>query len=269
MGKTVACIIARTVSKRLPLKVLRDIYSGVPMIDFLIKRVKKVECIDEIYLCTSTEDVDDILEDIAIRNEIKLYRGSPDAVIERMISVGDLESADIVLRITGDNPFTSTEHLNQQILFLKERSLDYVRLINVPLGATAEVISLKALKDCYARMDPNISEYLMLFLFEPKVYKCGVVAITERDYSNLSVTVDTHADLTRARILLTELKLREPLEIKLLDIIDVFGKVDLPSGVIEPSGMVKLPYDRLISYDEFSADMNRRKDSSLRLNCYE
>ena len=104
--KVVACIIARTVSKRLPLKVLRDLINGVSMIDFLVQRIKKVSEIDEIYICTSINIVDDILEDVAIRNDIKIYRGSEDEVIERMISVGDLEQADVLLRITGDNPLT-------------------------------------------------------------------------------------------------------------------------------------------------------------------
>ena len=101
MAKVVACVIARTVSKRLPLKILRDLKPGLSMIDFLIQRIKSVDKIDEIYLCTSEEAVDDILADVVSRNGIKLYRGSADAVIERMLAVGDIEKADVLIRITG------------------------------------------------------------------------------------------------------------------------------------------------------------------------
>ena len=35
---------------------------------------------------------DDIMEDIAIQNGINVYRGSPDEVIERMVSVAKITS---------------------------------------------------------------------------------------------------------------------------------------------------------------------------------
>jgi len=40
MAKVVACIIARTVSQRLPLKVLRDFVPHLCMLDFLIQYAK-------------------------------------------------------------------------------------------------------------------------------------------------------------------------------------------------------------------------------------
>ena len=63
--KTIACIIARTVSKRLPLKVLRNVTEQFSVLDFIIQRLKFVNNIDKVYLCTSSEPVDDIMEDVA------------------------------------------------------------------------------------------------------------------------------------------------------------------------------------------------------------
>ncbi|HYC85305.1 MAG TPA: hypothetical protein VEB86_08790, partial [Chryseosolibacter sp.] len=173
MGKVVACIIARAVSTRLPLKVLRSLGGEYTMLDYMIKRLKTIRIIDEVFICTSYETVDEIMEDIGARNDVKVYRGSPENVIERMIAVGDLTDADLLIRITGDNPFTSVEYINDQVEFLRNRSLDYVRLIDVPIGATAEVMTRKALENCHAAMDPSVSEYLMLFMFEPKNFRCG------------------------------------------------------------------------------------------------
>ena len=73
------------------------------MLVLLIKRLKKTN-IDDIYICTSNHASDDIMEDIAIQNGIKVYRGSPDEVIERMVSVAKITEADILLRITGIIP---------------------------------------------------------------------------------------------------------------------------------------------------------------------
>ncbi|QIE60616.1 hypothetical protein G5B37_13900 [Rasiella rasia] len=266
--KTVACIIARTVSTRLPIKVLRDLTPGTTMVDFLVQRLKTVQQIDEIYICTSTQPVDDVLEDVAIRNKVKLYRGSEDKVIERMIDVGTSENADIVLRITADNPFTTTEYIDDQIQFLIDNELDYSRIVEVPIGASPEVIRFSALKDCYSKMDPSVSEYLMLFLFEPKTYKCGVLQVFEEDYSNYTVTVDTPIDLVRTKKVL---EIFGSHDITLKDIIAIYKDAshDLPVTQFAMAGDVKLPYGKMVSVAEFSEDMNRRKQNSIIKKVYE
>jgi spore coat polysaccharide biosynthesis protein SpsF len=266
--KTVACIIARTVSTRLPVKVLRDLQPGVSMLDFIVKRLQAVSSIDEIYICTSENPVDDIMEDVAIRHKVKLYRGSEDKVIERMIHVGDAEKADVVLRVTGDNPFTTTEYLDEEIQFLIENQLDYKRIVEVPSCATPEVIRFDALNDCYSKMDPSVSEYLMLFLFEPKNYACGVLKVFPEDYSNYTVTVDLPADLERTKGVL---EIFGSSEILLKDIIAIYQDTsyNLPLKEFAMAGDVKLPYGKTVSIEEFSADMTRRKNESLIKKLYE
>ena len=202
MTKTVACIIARTTSVRLPLKVLRSLFEQYAVIDFIIERVKKVEMINDIYICTSYEPVDDILEDVARRNGVKIYRGDPTNIIERMLSVGEIENADNLIRITGDNPFVSFEYINDQIKALVNNKLDYIRLVDVPIGATAEVMTYDALKKCSRIMNQDYSEYLMLYMFDPENFKCGVIRPLDGDFSGQSITVDTKEDLKKAKDIL-------------------------------------------------------------------
>lgn len=272
MAKVVACIIARTVSKRLPLKVLRDFAPHMGMLDFLIQHVKNQPVIDEVYVCTSTEDVDDILEDVALRNDAKIYRGSADEVIERMLTVGEMEQADILVRITGDNPFTAVELLQRQVAFLQQYQLDYVRVTDLPLGATAEVFTLDALKRCNELMDPKVSEYLMLYLFEPRHFKCGVIKAYDKDYSAYSLTVDQKDDYTRSKMILGALEFNGNFDvINLHAVLQVLedDTIPLPGKIIGPSGQVKLPFDKVISYQEFKEDMERRVNHSKHLSLYE
>ncbi|MBB4806596.1 spore coat polysaccharide biosynthesis protein SpsF [Chryseobacterium defluvii] len=268
MAKVVACIIARTVSTRLPLKVLRDLLPNKSMIEFLIERIKSVKAVDEIYLCTSKENVDDIFEDIAARNGVKIYRGSADEVTERLISTGELENADYIIRITGDNPFTSVEYLPKQIEFVIHNDLDYVRVVDVPIGATPEIIKLDALKKCHAEMDPKVSEYLMLYLFEPANFKCGIIKPFSQDFSHFTVTVDTKEDLLRSRKIINLLN-EKPESILLSDIISVYINEKIENSTISGGGMIKLPYDKMIPFEEFSFDMERRKSNSKLLKLYE
>lgn len=263
MGKkTIACIISRTVSTRLPLKVLRNVVDNYSMLDFMIQRLKDIKNIDDIYICTSHEIVDDILEDVAQRNNVNIYRGSPDAVIERLISVGDLEKSDNVIRITGDNVFTSCEYLEEQISIHNKNNLDYTRIIDVPIGATAEIMKLTAVKECYDLIDPAISEYLLLYMFKPEHYKCGVIKLNEiKKSSNYTVTVDTIDDLNRTKDILNNYQ-GNPLDIKLKDIIDIIDNNNLDNSKIEFSGSVKMPYGEEISFEEFQNDMNNRINNS-------
>ena len=260
--KTIACIIARTVSTRLPLKVLRNVVDNYSMLDFMIQRLKLVKNVDDIYICTSHEIVDDILEDVAKRNSVKIYRGSPDAVIERLISVGNIEKSDNVIRITGDNVFTTVEYLEEQIEIHNKNNLDYTRIVNIPIGATSEVMKLTAVKECYDLIDPAVSEYLLLYMFKPEHYKCGVINIQNiKSSSNYSVTVDTNNDLERTKKIF-ELYKSNPLEIRLEEIIEIIDENDLPNSKIEFAGNVKMPYGEEIPFKEFQTDMNNRIKNS-------
>lgn len=240
------------------------------MLDFLITRIKTVKSIDEVYLCTSEEAVDDILEDVANKHKIKLYRGSADAVIERMLVVSEIENADILLRITGDNPFASIEFVDMQIDLLKNNTLDYVRVVDVPLGATIEVMTSNALRSCYSTMDPSVSEYLMLFLFEPQNFKCGIIKAFTEDFSHYSLTVDTPDDLIRTKGILRLLN-SEPSKILLKDIIEIYkNNLDkFPAMVIQQGGSIKYPFEKVITFEEFTFDMKRRKDQSKLFTLYE
>lgn len=259
--KVVACIIARTVSTRLPLKIFRKIDSQYRMLDFIIERLKLVNEIDKIYLCTSSEVADDIMEDIVAEHNIGLYRGSANQVIERMIEVGKIENADYLIRVTGDNVFSSYEYLPYQIQKIKEDSLEYVRLDSVPIGAACEVISFEALQHCYENMDPEVSEYLMLFIFNPKQYKCGIVKLKNKDYSNNTLTVDVPVDLERTKQVLSNYK-GEPINIKLSEIMSIIAEHNLPNAIYEAGADVKLPYGKIVSFSDFQSDMQGRKEAS-------
>jgi len=262
MKRTIACVIARTTSTRLPLKVLRSVIGSYSLLDFMLQRLKIVNNISDIYLCTSQEPVDDIMEDIAAKNGVKLYRGSAEAVIERMIGVGELENADNVIRITGDNVFTSCEYLDEQIEIHNSNDLEYTRIINVPIGATAEVISLSALKRCYASIDPAVSEYLLLFMFRPEAYKCGVIEIKGLPKSDhMTLTVDTPADLIRTKTVLANY-IGEPLTISLREILELVERYQIADCTFTTGSTVKLPYSKSVSYADFQTDMNDRKARS-------
>ena len=66
-------ITVRTGSTRLPKKALIELNGGLSTIEYLIRRVKHSRNADGIILCTTTESTDNILVEIADRNNINHF----------------------------------------------------------------------------------------------------------------------------------------------------------------------------------------------------
>lgn len=260
--KTVACIIARTNSKRLPQKVLKKI-KNKSMIEYIIYSVKKVKGIDSIYVCTSNLEEDRILKDVAEKNNVKFYAGSETAVIERMLDVAEVEKADNIIRITGDNIFTDSDYLEKMVEGHIKNGVDYTRTEYLSIGVTAEVMKVNALRDCYKNIDPDKSEYLFLYMFNPEKYKCLVLVPSEKykcPYSTL--TVDTEKDWERTKIIIENLD--EDYSYK--KIIELSSKLEIPNFFIENDINIKLPDDKVISYKKFREELEIKILKSKILN---
>lgn len=253
--KNVACIIARTNSSRLPKKVLKEI-AGVKMIEYIIRKIKQAKLVDEIYICTSTTEEDKILLDIAKENGIKGYAGSLESVIDRMLEVGKIEQADNVIRITGDNIFTDEIYLDLMLKYHQENNAEYTRVENLPIGLTAEVINLEALKKCYAMMNPDESQYLMLYMFQPSKFKCQVLLPTEKHSKpNMTFTVDTPADFERTK------KLIQAYPNKLINLDDILNYCDdneLENIIYKAGSSVKFPANLEFTFEAFRKEMDNR-----------
>ena len=85
------------------------------MILFLVKRLKRSTLASEIYLCTSINKQDDKISLLAKQNNIKCFRGDELDVMSRFTSASNQENADILVRVTGDNPLTDPIIMDQMI----------------------------------------------------------------------------------------------------------------------------------------------------------
>lgn len=261
--KTVACLIVRTNSKRLPEKALLPI-SGRLLIEHIIDRLKMVPGIDRIYLCTSTEEEDQRLLSVAERNGIEFYAGSPSSPIDRMLVVGRQENADCLLRVTGDNIFTDPVYLTEMIQQHRESQVEYTRMMQVPIGLGAEVMSRAALEHCYSAMDPEKSEYLMLYMFRPEHFRCQVV-LPEPGLAGgeFSLTVDTPNDFERCRFIFDHVQAMP--WVTYPAILALHREQSVPHIIFPAQGTIKLPDNTEISFSEFQRDMDARMSRSTQV----
>jgi len=156
-------ITARLKSTRLPLKILKDL-SGKPVIERIIDRVKEIEHISEIILCTSSNPQDKPLIDIALNSGIYYFNGHEDDVLNRLLTAANLFSLDYIMGITADNPLFSIRYSDIIADEAFKGQFDFIKVEGLPFGSATYAIRTDALRTvCQIKtiIDTEIWGYLI------------------------------------------------------------------------------------------------------------
>ena len=70
-----------------------------PLLQYSIDRVKMSTKIDKLVVATSTNSENDIIEQFCKDNNVNLFRGSEDDVLDRYFQCAKLYEADIIIRL--------------------------------------------------------------------------------------------------------------------------------------------------------------------------
>jgi len=123
----VATIQARMGSSRLPGKVLKKL-SGKPVLLWHVERIKRSRLIDQVVIATTTNVLDDEIEEFCDKYKISCYRGSENDVLNRIASLIREFKIDLHVECFGDSPLTDPQLIDEFIgYYLKNRDkVDYV-----------------------------------------------------------------------------------------------------------------------------------------------
>ncbi len=122
----IAIIIqARRDSKRLPDKMILPFYKGKGIFEILSDRFMECNFKIPVYLATTTDEADNILEKIAKQKGIDVYRGQKENVLERFIQATSYFNLDRFIRICADNPFIDLSALKFMINEFEKTDVDY------------------------------------------------------------------------------------------------------------------------------------------------
>ena len=199
-------IAARSDSKRLPGKHFKIINEklNLTVIDYCIKRCKKSK-IKNIFLCTSKNKNDDLFEKYARKNNIKIFRGSKNNVLKRLIDCADKYSITEIVRITGDCPLIDKNIINHLQTIYKSNNYDYVSNINpstFPDGLDVEFVKLSSLKKSYyENKDPLNREHVTLHIRKTHKFKKYNMINSNKNLSKIRWTVDTLNDFKLIKVL--------------------------------------------------------------------
>lgn len=197
--KIVATIEARMTSTRLPGKVLLPLL-GKPALEQLINRLKPSRYIDEIVVATTTNATDDILIDFAHRVGVKVFRGSEDDVLSRVLGAAQSVGADIICEATGDCPLIDVGFIDQGIEELFAKDLDYVGNVyptTYPIGFDMQVFPTSVLAEVDTlTQDPLDRVHVSYYIYmHPERFKVRMWhAEGEYLWPELRVTLDEQKD---------------------------------------------------------------------------
>lgn len=225
--KIVAIIQARCGSSRFPNKIFAEI-SGKPLIWHVVNRLKYSETINDILIATTTNHLDDKLVEWANNNNVKIFRGDENNVLNRYYEASKSIGADVIIRITADDPFKEPNIIDKAVRKLIELRADFVCNNNPPSfpeGLDVEVFTKNAI---------NIAENNSVSSFEREhvtqyFYKnssCFKIYNISNDInlSYLRWTIDTDVDLKMVKQIYSHLYISDKQIFYMNDIIGLLEK---------------------------------------------
>ena len=193
----IAVIIAcRLKSTRLKRKALLKIGS-IPSVEMCIKNILKFKDVNSVVLATSTTEEDSELKNYTYNKNVIFHQGDPDDVIQRYLDIIEKKNFDVIIRVTGDCPYLSSDIAEVVLNSHFEKGAEYSNGIGAAVGTNLEVInslSLKKVKKYFPRAD--YSEYMTwYFQNNPEEFKLNYVDLPEKWKRDYRLTLDYQADL--------------------------------------------------------------------------
>jgi spore coat polysaccharide biosynthesis protein SpsF len=223
-----AIIQARMGSTRLPGKVLMPL-AGQPVLWHIICRLKKCRTIDDIVVATSDLKEDDKLAAWCRKNDIPVFRGPEENVLQRFALAVKSLDPEIIIRICGDSPMVDPQIIDQLVIHLVNTGADHCigdkKTPTIHEGFSP--FSRQAFERLLAEAadDPVAIEHVTAYLGQhPEKFKTTTIPMPrEHWFSGARMSIDTPADLRFMN--------------------ELYVRLDVPAGEAEMADLVRLLKD--------------------------
>ena len=155
-------------------------------------------------MATTTEPIDAALIKLAQDYGVQSYAGSSEDVLDRYFQAAALTGADVVMRITADDPFKDPEVMDLIAeKYFADSALDYASNTlepSYPEGLDIEIFSFAALEIAWREAQlPSEREHVTPYIWKnPEKFKLLSIKQQEK-LSHLRWTIDYDRDLEFAR----------------------------------------------------------------------
>lgn len=212
----------RLSNTRLPKKALKEI-NGIPIVKYLIDRIKKSRKIRNVVVCTTKNEKDNELVEFLEKNNYLFYRGSENDILERYLDAAKNFNTDFIISVDGDDIYSDPDYINKIILAYEKTNADYIDMIDFPFGIASVGIKKEALtRVCELKKTDNTETGYRLFFHDEKIFKIHKMKLKDniKFPKKLRLTLDYQEDLELAKKIISKLGNDFHLE----DIIELFEK---------------------------------------------
>lgn len=212
MNRNIGLIIqARTGSKRLPNKILKNILPGTTFLEFLISRLKKVKTVDKIIIATSNKIKDQKILKINAKG-VFFYQGPELNVIKRFIGAANKYKIKHIIRITADCPFSDPELIDKFIKKYFKGNYKYVSNVNPPSfpnGFDVEVFALDILRKSFNSFkNPENKEHVTFAIRKSMSIKKYNFKLNN-NLHHVRLTLDNKEDLAKIKKLAKHINIED------------------------------------------------------------
>lgn len=168
--KTGFLITARLKSSRLKRKLLLP-FGTEDYITQLVRRLKSCPSLQEVVICTSIDDEDLPLEEVAARENVRCYRGDREDVISRLNEARKKYELDYVINMTADCPLLPVELIPGMIEQYERTGADLIHLFNLPVGLYLSGLNPSAMQQIVDRKNDGFTEYWLYYFLKTNQFK--------------------------------------------------------------------------------------------------
>ena len=193
-------ITVRMGSTRLPGKALKKL-GGTTTIEYLIRRLKFSSLADNIIVCTTNHKRDDVLVQLAKKNQINYFRGSEKDKLARWLGAAEYFNTDFFVTADGDDSFCEPMLIDLAFKQFDSNHSDYIESENIICGAFTNGISFKALRKVCLIKDTTDTEMIWPYFKKTKLFKIeNLNNVPSRFFRNdIRLTLDYIEDLNFMR----------------------------------------------------------------------
>ena len=173
----------------------------------MIERLKLAKTVDEIIICTSTNQQDDRLEEMATAEGVSCFRGDEDDVVKRLSEAADHFDLDYLLSITADCPFSDPEYADKIVKTFRETDADLIRALDLPHGAYSYGVKPAAFRKVIEIKNDSNTEVWSRYFTDTDLFKVLDLPIDNPHHrqAHLRMTLDYPEDLEFFRAVFSQL----------------------------------------------------------------
>jgi spore coat polysaccharide biosynthesis protein SpsF len=176
--------------------------AGEPALFRMVERVRRSATVDEVVVATTVSPADDAVAGFCDANRIRVYRGSEEDVLLRVLEAARHAEADLIVELTGDCPLVDPGHIDAMVRLFQEGGHDYVynRLKpGYPDGLDVQVFPTSGLAEVdRLTRDPVDRTHVSCYFYNhPGKYRLGCAHLTDADeeyWPELALTLDEAGD---------------------------------------------------------------------------